>query len=103
MAQIRPEKNHQLQIKSFAKFLERVKLEENDLVTLAKIKLFIIGSCRNADDQKRADDLKELAKQLQVQDHVELKLNFKFEYLLDYLSKSAVGLHTMTDEHFGIG
>lgn len=103
VAQIRPEKNHQLQIKSFAKFLERVKLEENDPVILAKIKLFIIGSCRNAGDQKRADDLKELAKQLQVQDHVELKLNFKFEYLLDYLSKSAVGLHTMTDEHFGIG
>lgn len=102
VAQIRPEKNHQLQIKSFAKFLNKVE-EEESKENLAKIKLFIIGSCRNEDDKQRADNLKQLAKDLNIQDHVELKLNFKFEYLLQYLSESAVGLHTMIDEHFGIG
>lgn len=103
VAQIRPEKNHQLQIKSFAKFLNRIRCEEKDMSKLEKIKLFIIGSCRNEDDKARADKLQELAIELNVQHHVELKLNFKFEYLLKYLSESAVGLHTMTDEHFGIG
>ncbi len=65
--------------------------------------MFIIGSCRNEDDLKRADALSELSKALGIEKHVELKLNFKFEYLLNYLSQSAVGIHTMIDEHFGIG
>lgn len=104
VAQIRPEKNHQLQIKSFAKFLERVSIEENlEPKELSHIKLFIIGSCRHGEDKKRAETLRELARKLGLEDHVELKLNFKFEYLLQYLSESAVGLHTMVDEHFGIG
>lgn len=51
----------------------------------------------------RANNLQELAKNLNVADHIEFKLNFKFEYLLEYLSASSVGLHTMIDEHFGIG
>lgn len=68
-----------------------------------KIKLFIIGSCRNKEDHDRADSLKELCKTLDLENHVEFKLNFKFEYLLNYLSESAVGIHTMIDEHFGIG
>jgi alpha-1,2-mannosyltransferase len=76
--------------------------QENDN-SLDKIKLFIIGSCRNEEDLSRANSLRELAKTLDVESHVELKLNFKFEYLLTYLSESAVGIHTMVDEHFGIG
>jgi len=100
VAQIRPEKNHQLQIKAFASFLNKVKQEEN---SVDKIKLFIIGSCRNDEDLNRANALRELTKSLGIEDHVELKLNFKFEYLLNYLSESAVGIHTMIDEHFGIG
>ncbi len=103
VAQIRPEKNHSLQIRSFARFLEQIKVTEKDAASLTKIKLFIIGSCRNEEDMKRAEDLRALAKSLGVGEHVEFKLNFKFEYLLEYLSESAVGLHTMIDEHFGIG
>lgn len=80
-----------------------MRSEEKNASKLDKIKLFIIGSCRNEEDQARADKLQELAKELDVHNHVELKLNFKFEFLLQYLSESAVGLHTMIDEHFGIG
>jgi len=83
--------------------LEQIKVTEKDASSLTKIKLFIIGSCRNEEDMKRAEDLRALAKSLGVGEHVEFKLNFKFEYLLEYLSESAVGLHTMIDEHFGIG
>ena len=63
----------------------------------------IIGSCRNEDDQKRADDLRKLSIELNVEKNVEFYLNFKFESLLERLSESAVGIHTMVDEHFGIG
>ena len=38
VAQIRPEKNHPLQIKSFAKFLARVRLEEENPAELSRIK-----------------------------------------------------------------
>ncbi len=47
--------------------------------------------------------LKELCKTYEIENHVEFKLNFKFEYLLEYLAQSTVGIHTMIDEHFGIG
>ena len=68
-----------------------------------EVKLILIGSCRNQDDQARVDSLKRLAKTLDVEDHVEFKLNFTFENLLKDLASSAVGIHSMIDEHFGIG
>lgn len=43
VAQIRPEKNHSLQIKSFAKFLAKLREDKEPEDQLAKIKLFIIG------------------------------------------------------------
>ena len=63
----------------------------------------LIGSCRNEDDQGRVDGLKALAKSLNLEDRVEFKLNFTFENLLKNLAESAVGIHSMIDEHFGIG
>jgi alpha-1,2-mannosyltransferase len=47
--------------------------------------------------------LKDLAKKLGVESMVEFKLNFTFDNLLISLAESAVGIHSMTDEHFGIG
>jgi alpha-1,2-mannosyltransferase len=63
----------------------------------------LIGSCRNEDDYKRVRNLKELAKNLGLEHKVEFKLNFTFDNLLISLAESAVGLHSMVDEHFGIG
>ena len=70
---------------------------------LDKIRLLLIGSCRNQDDQDRVDNLKALAKSLNVEDKVDFKLNFTFNNLLKDLAASAVGIHSMIDEHFGIG
>ena len=47
--------------------------------------------------------MKELAKNLNVYDKIEFNLNFSFDILLDQLAQSAVGIHSMIDEHFGIG
>ena len=63
----------------------------------------LIGSCRNDDDYRRVRTLKELAKSLGVEALVDFKLNFTFENLLISLAESAVGIHSMVDEHFGIG
>lgn len=78
------------------------RLEENQLST-EKVKLFIIGSCRDDEDFKRVETLTELAKSLKVDNYVSFRLNFTFENLLNSLAESAVGLHSMIDEHFGIG
>lgn len=67
------------------------------------MRLVLIGSCRNEDDQKRVEDLKTLAKNLSVESYCDFKLNFKFDLLLTNLAESAVGIHSMLDEHFGIG
>jgi alpha-1,2-mannosyltransferase len=102
VAQFRPEKNHQLQIRAFSKFLNNLKEQNEQVKDMESIKLVLIGSCRDEQDQQRVEMLKNLAKSLKIEDKVEFKLNFKFETLLDLLSKSAVGIHSMINEHFGI-
>jgi alpha-1,2-mannosyltransferase len=70
---------------------------------LKRVRLLLIGSCRNADDEKRVRDLEQLANELNVRDMVDIKVNFTFENMLKDLAESAVGMHSMIDEHFGIG
>ena len=68
-----------------------------------KVKLMLIGSCRNKDDEQRVEDLKWLCKELCVESFVEFKLNLSFHDLKQSLADSVVGLHSMKEEHFGIG
>lgn len=70
---------------------------------LSKVRLLLIGSCRGEEDQKRVNDLKTLAKSLAVDEYCDFMVNFKFELMLNNLAQSAVGIHSMLDEHFGIG
>lgn len=86
-------------------FIFFVRLKETGAkpYDLEKVKLVLIGSCRNEEDQKRVDGLKELALRLQVDEYCEFKVNFKFDLLLTHLAEAAVGIHSMVDEHFGIG
>ncbi|KAM6178560.1 GDP-Man:Man(3)GlcNAc(2)-PP-Dol alpha-1,2-mannosyltransferase [Rhynchocyon petersi] len=98
IGQFRPEKNHPLQIRAFAKLLNK-KVEES----LPPLKLVLIGGCRNKDDEFRVNQLRKLSEDLGVQDDVEFKINIPFEELKKYLSEATLGLHTMWNEHFGIG
>ena len=63
----------------------------------------LIGGCRNADDQRRVDDLKTLAEELEISDSVEFCLNVPFATLKERMARSIIGIHTMWNEHFGIG
>ena len=106
IGQFRPEKDHVMQLHSFAKLIELVK-EHNDnekfKQTLTTPTLVLIGSCRNGDDQQRVDELQKLARELNIQDNVKFVLNEPYSTLKEYFSKASIGIHTMWNEHFGIG
>lgn len=98
IGQFRPEKNHALQIKAFAKLLNEKAAESRH-----SLKLVLIGGCRNKDDEFRVNQLRRLSEDLGVQENVEFKINISFDELKNYLSEATIGLHTMWNEHFGIG
>ncbi|XP_002720786.1 GDP-Man:Man(3)GlcNAc(2)-PP-Dol alpha-1,2-mannosyltransferase isoform X1 [Oryctolagus cuniculus] len=98
VGQFRPEKNHPLQIRAFAKLLSKKVVESPP-----SLKLVLIGGCRNKDDELRVNQLRRLSEELGIQEDVEFKINIPFDELKKYLSKATIGLHTMWNEHFGIG
>lgn len=98
VGQFRPEKDHPLQIKSFAKFLSQIAE-----VQRINYKLNLVGSCRNDEDVVRVSELKSLCSELGVEENVEFKLNVEFSVLKQLLAEADIGLHTMWNEHFGIG
>lgn len=63
----------------------------------------MIGGCRNADDEALVKNLKDVCKHLNIDDNVEFKVNLPFEDIKVEMQESIVGLHTMWNEHFGIG
>jgi len=97
VAQFRPEKNHILQIESFNELLIQHPEYRNE------IKLVLIGSSRNSEDDSRVNYLKQRTKELCLEDLVEFKVNVNFNELKEWLSRASLGLHTMWNEHFGIG
>lgn len=97
IGQFRPEKDHRLQLLSFAKLLENEELRKSD------VKLVLIGSCRGEDDRQLVDQLQKLARELNIQNHVEFVLNQPYSVLKDYFGRASIGIHTMWNEHFGIG
>lgn len=99
IGQFRPEKDHPLQLKSFALLLEKY----DGVMKKNNAKLVLLGSCRGDDDRERVDQLQKLARELNIQEHVEFVLNQPYPVLRDYLGKSSLGVHTMWNEHFGIG
>lgn len=90
--------SHSFQIRAFHKFYSSLHSTQR-----TDHKLVLIGGCRNEDDQRRVDDLRELAAQLEISDCVEFCLNVPFSTLKQRMSESTIGIHTMWNEHFGIG
>lgn len=98
VAQFRPEKNHQLQLRSFERFINSLPLNERQLC-----KLVLVGGCRDDSDRSRVQQLSNLAQSLHIADKVVFELNITFDRLLQIVQSATIGLHTMTNEHFGIG
>ena len=96
VGQFRPEKNHEMQLQILQQLLQRIKQKDH-------IKLVLIGSCRNEEDNKRLNRLKDAAKQLNVYKSIEWKTKLPFNELKKELQRATAGLHVMSNEHFGIG
>ncbi|UJR35544.1 hypothetical protein I4U23_028298 [Adineta vaga] len=97
VGQFRPEKDHELQIRSFHELLQRIPEHRQ------RLRLILIGSVRHEDDKQRVEQLKTLVENLNITEEVEFKLNINFNELKNHLNKALIGLHTMWNEHFGIG
>ncbi len=98
IGQFRPEKDHPLQIECLALLLERYPQYKHN-----GVKLLLIGSCRNEQDQQRVDALRALVLERDLQDVVTFSINPPFKELHETMVSSLIGIHTMRQEHFGIG
>ncbi|KAJ1266039.1 hypothetical protein BS78_08G120600 [Paspalum vaginatum] len=96
VAQFRPEKAHGLQLEAFALALQRLDPD------LPKPKLQFVGSCRNTEDLERLKNLKDRSVELHIDDLVEFHRDISYRDLVLLLGGAIAGLHSMTDEHFGI-
>eukprot|EP00049_Salpingoeca_infusionum_P016738 m.345667 g.345667 ORF g.345667 m.345667 type:complete len:474 (+) comp16141_c1_seq13:1907-3328(+) len=97
VAQFRPEKDHPLQLRALKAFKTQFPSKS--------LKLVMIGGCRNAGDEARVAQLYDLAEELELENYVDFEIftNIPYEHLLGWLGRARIGLHTMRDEHFGIG
>lgn len=95
IAQFRPEKNHSLILRAFAKFHHAAK---------DKPRLVLIGSVRsNTPDEKHIYNLRLEARELKIKDAATFICDAPFSVILEYLQKSSIGTNGMYSEHFGIG
>ncbi|CAI0415744.1 unnamed protein product [Linum tenue] len=89
-------KAHPLQLEAFALAITRLD------AMLPRPKLQFVGSCRNKADEERLQKLKDQAVELKVDGDVEFHKNVMYRDLIQLLGGAVAGLHSMTDEHFGI-
>ena len=97
VGQYRPEKNHVLMIKVMDKL--KFLLDAN---TWNKVRLVLIGSCRNKDDESYVRGLQNLSKKLGVDQKIEFQVNISYNSLIRELQRGVIGMHAMWNEHFGI-
>lgn len=101
VAQFRPEKAHVMQIDAFHKLLK--DHPEYRFTGKSPVKLVLLGGVRNQMDQKLVDGLRNKIRDLELNDSITIVMNASHSQLKEYYRKSTMGLHTMRDEHFGIG
>lgn len=98
VGQFRPEKEHPLQLRALYELRRLVGEPLWDKITLV-----FVGSVRGEEDRSRVQDMRDLAKHLALEDNVEFHVNATHDQLLEQLGRALIGLHSMWNEHFGIG
>lgn len=117
LAQFRPEKDHPMQLRAFARFLEATPraAAKSGSAASERVRLVVVGGCRDAGDLARLDALKKLCGTLGLQMRdvpdgakdigdwdVDFQANLPIQEVHRLLGEATVGIHTMRDEHFGI-
>ncbi|XP_030375395.1 GDP-Man:Man(3)GlcNAc(2)-PP-Dol alpha-1,2-mannosyltransferase [Scaptodrosophila lebanonensis] len=100
VGQFRPEKDHPLQLQAL---YELRTLLTRDEALWNKIRLVIAGSCRHEEDYERLRNMQDLSKHLSLENSIEFKVNVPYDELLKLYQRAKIGIHTMWNEHFGIG
>lgn len=96
IAQFRPEKNHELQLRAFADACESSN-------ALSGVRLALIGGVRDEADEGRVAALRRLAATFGIAHRVDFYTNAPFATVRRLLGRATAGLHSMSSEHFGIG
>lgn len=97
IAQFRPEKNHELVVQAFARFVRTRS------AAARAARLALIGSVRDDHDSKKVYQLRLLVNELGIKDRVDFHLDAPWPAILDWLRRASVGVNGMWNEHFGIG
>lgn len=100
ISQFRPEKDHPLQLQAMYEL--RTMLHDDEAMW-NRIKLLIVGSCRNEEDYERLKNMQDLSKHLSLENSVEFRVNISYQELIQCYQTASIGIHTMWNEHFGIG
>lgn len=97
VGQFRPEKNHPLILNALYELRSIIDEKVWD-----NLRLVLIGSCRNREDEIRVKDMQDLSKHLSIDDNVEFKVNLPYSDLVEEFKRATIGIHAMWNEHFGI-
>ncbi|KAJ5172213.1 Glycosyl transferase family 1 [Penicillium capsulatum] len=102
IAQFRPEKNHPLVLRSFARFLQE-RARNPATANHPQPKLVLIGSVRHSSpDETHIYNLRLLAHELRIRDHTTFLCDASWPTVLSNLGTASVGVNAMWNEHFGI-
>ncbi|OQD84085.1 hypothetical protein PENANT_c014G10589 [Penicillium antarcticum] len=102
IAQFRPEKNHPLVLRSFARFLQE-RANNPACAGQPEPRLVLIGSVRHASpDETHIYNLRLLAHELRIRDQTTFLCDAPWPAVLSHLGTSSVGVNAMWNEHFGI-
>ncbi|SOV05122.1 related to ALG11 - required for asparagine-linked glycosylation [Ustilago sp. UG-2017a] len=108
LAQFRPEKEHPTQLRILAHLksthpeLFATENSGDSSRSTPPVKLLIMGSSRNTEDERRISLLRSLSANLGLDKDVEFIVNATWSAVTERLGDASVGLSTMKDEHFGI-
>jgi alpha-1,2-mannosyltransferase len=101
IAQFRPEKNHSLVLRAFAKYYHSVA---KMTVSKQRPKLVLIGSVRsNTSDDIHIYNLRLQARELKIEEATTFICDASFSVVLQQMQKASIGVNGMWNEHFGIG
>ncbi|CAG9782603.1 unnamed protein product [Diatraea saccharalis] len=99
VAQFRPEKDHPLILQAMYEL--RNLLVKNEMLW-NKMRLVLVGGCRDEADAGRVQSLRDLARHLALERAVHFEVNVPYSRLLHLYQTSTIAIHAMWNEHFGI-
>ncbi|KAL4896479.1 hypothetical protein BDV59DRAFT_107344 [Aspergillus ambiguus] len=105
IAQFRPEKNHPLLLRAFARFLHerRTRAAVGNDDDAPEPRLVLIGSVRHASpDETHIYNLRLLAHELRIRDQTTFLCDASWPTILEHLERASIGVNAMWNEHFGI-